>query len=1013
MAKIRNKKTGEIKEVSDKELTKYGLGGSVDMAKNGKKIKMKLKKALYGNEVNNIGNTQLVGNNTEDIDYAQLYAGDNYENPKFTTQNGFAQLPQNQPLKQMVAGYDTQYNQPSQLTEPTFNSTTQRYDYGNPPVNSQNNNSTFTPHNSVSGLSQNFQKIGSGAQKMAKGDWKGAISDWGGTEFELAKGFSNIAVAQKTNRRLEKNQADLLKKSLTQPYLNDYNDNQFGYSKVPLSKYGIKLPKANYGIPSKFEGKTHAEGGEPINTNMQFNNANDLKTPRHLANLEVETDEYLLPQAELGTQEPSMGVLSAKKRVGFTMKAKNGKNIKVSPSEAVDEMAKIEGIPTPDKMNKYISKREKFIKDNKNFTTSDTQNAIDILLPQYKAKIDPITNLAFNLQEQRKEELGISDAPQAKFGGKAGKFKMPMAKDGWEEAWTKKILEHERKAGAPGGKPFTSGYDDADWTGSNSAKFEKYIDAVKAEVPRFNELPDEVKVQLVDYKFNTGRNTQDLLLLSNEEFSIDQMSNLSHEDMVKQFDKEYADQGGNWEKALAEVSDRFINKENSYYKNNYKSKLKHAKEDVYMNTHKNDADFQENFDKNWFPRTRMWDNLDNTQQVAQQPIAQITQNPYNIQPDKRKLDPTYSKMGLQQTPTGVKYEPLTPQQINKWSNLETSLNLAHPNGIPFSDNAQGYYKDASGKPITDKQLLTNVGYQEQYYDDQLETPEGRQELAKMWQEKGKTLKGKGLSVATDNLTKLNDAELYDKLNSLRPAYLDTYPKVRIGEKYYNPNRTVNIKGKAPQVPASSYEIPKITPEAGAKGKGKNPNMQFIPTLAFNEPYLLSPEPLWQETPNLVDYRSPDIEKNLLENRKIASMLGKGSSPINKANLFGKLTEANNQVYGNAFNTMQQGKQAVDQFNAQTLQGLQQRNIGNAGNFWDRVSRGRGNLATQQLMDRQQLNENFGDLTHQQMTQDYLSNIYDTSGITPDLSGNYIQPTNTKKKKSYGGKVKLNVKKKNK
>lgn len=48
MAKIRNKKTGEIKEVSDKELSKYGLGGSIDMAKNGKKIKPKLKKAQFG-----------------------------------------------------------------------------------------------------------------------------------------------------------------------------------------------------------------------------------------------------------------------------------------------------------------------------------------------------------------------------------------------------------------------------------------------------------------------------------------------------------------------------------------------------------------------------------------------------------------------------------------------------------------------------------------------------------------------------------------------------------------------------------------------------------------------------------------------------------------------------------------------------------------------------------------------------------------------------------------------------
>lgn len=43
MARIRNKKTGEVKEVSDKELTKYGLGGNVDMAKNGIHINPKNK----------------------------------------------------------------------------------------------------------------------------------------------------------------------------------------------------------------------------------------------------------------------------------------------------------------------------------------------------------------------------------------------------------------------------------------------------------------------------------------------------------------------------------------------------------------------------------------------------------------------------------------------------------------------------------------------------------------------------------------------------------------------------------------------------------------------------------------------------------------------------------------------------------------------------------------------------------------------------------------------------------
>lgn len=91
-------------------------------------------------------------------------------------------------------------------------------------------------------------------------------------------------------------------------------------------------------------------------------------------------------------------------------------------------------------------------------------------------------------------------------------FKSGKESQGWNDEWTKKILQHEREAGAPNGRPFGSGagYDDKDWI-ENGKFVKEYVDKVKKEIPNFDQLPPETKVRLVDYKFNTGRSTKDLL----------------------------------------------------------------------------------------------------------------------------------------------------------------------------------------------------------------------------------------------------------------------------------------------------------------------------------------------------------------------------------------------------------------------------------------------------------------------------------------------------------------------
>ena len=141
MAKIRNKKTGEIKEVSDKELSKYGLGGNVDMAKNGKKIKMKLKKANVGNYINedptfNVGdqgyneNMQMQGNqlgqmlNIEPSAFnpSLTYSLEQYNNKKGVKSNPYLNPQEQNQYSQYKDSQKNQFNPSSFIpTQGLFN----------------------------------------------------------------------------------------------------------------------------------------------------------------------------------------------------------------------------------------------------------------------------------------------------------------------------------------------------------------------------------------------------------------------------------------------------------------------------------------------------------------------------------------------------------------------------------------------------------------------------------------------------------------------------------------------------------------------------------------------------------------------------------------------------------------------------------------------------------------------------------------------------------------------------
>jgi hypothetical protein len=163
--------------------------------------------------------------------------------------------------------------------------------------------------------------------------------------------------------------------------------------------------------------------------------------------------------------------------------------------------------------------------------------------------------------------------------------------DDWTDEWTKYILKHERDYGAPGGVGFGEGrYSDSEWTGKNTPKMSEYVDKVKSQVPNYSSLPDEVKVRLVDYKFNTGRNARDLVLLAAGEITLDEINSKDPEIAKKINEK--------WSKF----------DQDKVKESGFAQKIDAAKKQIYKTTKSGDADFKGNYDKNWSVRTDMWNN---------------------------------------------------------------------------------------------------------------------------------------------------------------------------------------------------------------------------------------------------------------------------------------------------------------------------------------------------------------------------------------------------------------------
>jgi len=291
MAKIRNKVTGEVKEVSDKELTKYGLGGNVDMAKNGKKIKMKLKKAEIG-----VYNQEDPTFNVGDQGYNEQVQYNPVTGEKFKQKNEFN--------PSLTFGLQNYYqskgkNAPAYLSSEEGS---QYADYVNTQPKQQNvNNNTFAnnvaPYLPTQGMFNDYYSNQSGnyrkqaMENFSNGNYAaGAVNAFNADLKDVKGGFNRFSTI-KTKLGIAQIEAQNKRQNLISQFENPTPTFQNGWGGnnpldngyIPVGEYGMSIKEIGgqgqpnievegsehiqlpNGFSQEIQGNSHAEGGIPLN----------------------------------------------------------------------------------------------------------------------------------------------------------------------------------------------------------------------------------------------------------------------------------------------------------------------------------------------------------------------------------------------------------------------------------------------------------------------------------------------------------------------------------------------------------------------------------------------------------------------------------------------------------------------------------------------------------------------------------------------------------------------------
>ena len=327
--------------------------------------------------------------------------------------------------------------------------------------------------------------------------------------------------------------------------------------------------------------------------------------------------------------------------------------------------------------------------------------------------------------------------------------------------------------------------------------------------------------------------------------------------------------------------------------------------------------------------------------------------------------------------------------------------LVSPTGVSQSDIAKKYYG------TSDPQSLVNIAYQEQSYDDALDTPQGRKALARMWEQSGNTNLGKklGIKVDTKGLTSLNDKDLTQVLYTLRPAYLDSQLDWRKAD-YITPKEIEKIKKTEEQeADAMRGKTPFVPSEGSATRKGMPFNLGIglpIPemdSVYAGDYYKLEPqlEFLKRVTP---DYNPATRAMNaMITNATDLSGVGMANRQNAYANFLGQMgdiqNQANLQNIGIERDEKFGNRAAIEQADRINLQGYQ--------NYMDNYLKSLGAKGTQQGLRKEAEKKYFANAIKEANTLDALQQAYFPGQYAQGTVGDVLQTS------KYGGKVKKKIK----
>jgi len=332
MITIQNRKTGEtiqIDETNPKLLAKYGI--KIPKAEGGLGMFMS---GIDNSVEGNIGDPMIT-------EATKAYS------PNYSLEDlGINMRQQNLGIN-MPQQNDFTQNQPTTSADS--------------PINFPN---ILSGNNDIQKMGKGIKAIVDGTNndnpaQAAAGVGKTALAGaMGGSRF-----FGNINQRKIAFGQENKNKFNQIDGLFTQPYLASNVNQGSNNNPATYAEGGFKQTSnmLNSGI-SKFTGKKHYEGGIPINTDQPFNHANDLKINRDDANLEVETGEYYVPMAKSG----GAFVASDVNKLG-----RGGK----SPAKLIEIRTKEETGVSANKLTTKLSKREKFIDDNKSYLSNPLLNS--------------------------------------------------------------------------------------------------------------------------------------------------------------------------------------------------------------------------------------------------------------------------------------------------------------------------------------------------------------------------------------------------------------------------------------------------------------------------------------------------------------------------------------------------------------------------------------------------------------------------------------------------------------